>query len=380
MKRTASADDMVPLETRPSRLRSRVAQLFSDCGIQIGGSNPWDIQVSNEDFYSRVLGDGSLGLGESYMDGWWNTRDLDGFLYRLLAGGAREKVGAWRDVFAWVHASLFNLQRKARAFEVGKRHYDLGNELYEGMLDERMIYSCAYWEDASTLAGAQENKLDLVFRKLDLQPGQRVLDVGCGWGGALKYAAETCDVTGVGVTIAREQAEYARRSCAGLPITIRLQDYRDLPQRAEREPFDNIWSIGMFEHVGVRNYRRYMEVVRRCLKSGGRFLLHTIGGHRSTNHTDPWIHRYIFPNSMLPSQLQIVRAVEGLFTVVGWEAIGSHYDRTLLAWRANFESYWARIGARDERFRRMWNYYLSASAAAFRAKRIDVWQVLLAPL
>jgi cyclopropane-fatty-acyl-phospholipid synthase len=379
MKRTASAD-LVPLESQPSRLRNRVAQLFSECGIEIGGANPWDIQVSNEDFFSRVMADGSLGLGESYVDGWWNTRDLDGFVYRLLKGGAREKVGTWRDAFAWLHASLFNLQRKTRAFEVGEKHYDLGNELYEGMLDERMIYSCGYWEDASTLAEAQVDKLELVFRKLDLQPGQRVLDVGCGWGGALKYAAETYDVTGVGVTIAREQADYARRSCEGLPITIRLQDYRELPERAAKEPFDNIWSIGMFEHVGVRNYRGYMDVVRRCLKDGGRFLLHTIGGHRSTNHTDPWIHKYIFPNSMLPSQLQIVRAIEGLFTVVGWQAIGSHYERTLLAWRANFESYWARIGARDERFRRMWNYYLSASAAAFRAKRIDVWQVLLAPL
>ncbi len=379
MKRTASAD-LVPLESQPSRLRGRVAHLFADCGIQPGGSNPWDIQVLNEDFYSRILADGSLGLGESYMEGWWNTRDLDGFIYRLLKGGAREKVGTWRDVLAWLHAALFNLQRKARAFEVGKRHYDLGNELYEGMLDERMIYSCGYWEEADTLAEAQINKLELVFRKLGLEPGQRVLDVGCGWGGALKYAAEAYGVTGVGVTIAREQAEYARRSCEGLPVTIRLQDYRELPERAAKEPFDNIWSIGMFEHVGVRNYRGYMEVVRRCLKDGGRFLLHTIGGHRSTNHTDPWIHRYIFPNSMLPSQQQIVDAIDGLFTVVGWQSIGSHYDRTLLAWRANFEAYWARINGRDERFRRMWNYYLSASAAAFRAKRIDVWQALLAPL
>ncbi len=379
MKRTASAD-LVPLEPRPSRLRSRVVQLFADCGIEINGANPWDIQVSNEDFFSRVMADGSLGLGESYVDGWWEARDLDGFVYRLLAGGAREKVGTWRDVLAWLHAGLFNLQRKARAFEVGKRHYDLGNELYEGMLDERMIYSCAYWENARTLAEAQVNKLDLVFDKLELHPGQRVLDVGCGWGGALKFAAEKHGITGVGVTIAREQAEYARRNCAGLPITIRLQDYRELPERAAKEPFDHIWSIGMFEHVGVRNYRRYMEVVRRCLKDGGRFLLHTIGGHRSTNHTDPWINRYIFPNSMLPSQRQIVRGVEGLFTVIGWQSIGPHYDRTLIAWRANFEAYWARIGGRDERFRRMWNYYLSASAAAFRAKRIDVWQVLLAPL
>lgn len=378
MKRLLSAE-LAQLDANPGRIRQRVAQLFSGCGITIGGSNPWDIQVSNDDFYARLLADGSLGLGESYVDGWWDARDLDGFVYRLLAGGAEERVITWHDVFAWLNALAMNMQRKARAFEVGERHYDLGNALYEGMLDERMIYSCAYWENANTLAAAQEAKLGLVFGKLGLRPGQRVLDVGCGWGGALRYAAEKYGINGVGVTIARQQAAYAQRSCAGLPIEIRLQDYRDLGAGELHEPFDHIWSIGMFEHVGVRNYRTYMQVLRRCLQGNGRFLLHTIGGRRSTNHTDPWINKYIFPNSMLPSQQQIVRAIEGLFTIEGWQCIGPHYDRTLLAWRANFEAYWTRIGGRDERFRRMWNYYLSACAAAFRAKKIDVWQVLLAP-
>jgi len=374
MKRAASLE---PLQSglRRSRFRARLESLFARCGIEIDGPNAWDIRVHHEDFYSRVLANGSLGLGESYMDGWWDVRDLDGFLYRLLAARLDEEVKTWRDALAWLTASLINLQRRDRAFTVGEKHYDLGNDFYEGMLDARMMYSCGYWEHAHTLDEAQEAKLELTLDKLGLEPGQRVLDVGCGWGGALRYAVEKYGVIGVGVTVAREQAAYARARNEGMPIAIRLQDYRDM-----REKFDHVFSIGMFEHVGVRNYRRYMRVVRRCLHPGGRFLLHTIGKLKSSNHTDPWINKYIFPNSMIPSRAQIEAAIDGIFTIKGWQNIGGHYERTLLAWRANFERSWARMAARyDERFRRMWHYYLSACAAAFRAKKLEVWQVLLEP-
>ncbi len=357
------------------RFRRRIERLFAECGIDIDGPNAWDIQVHNEDFYARVLAKGSLGLGESYMDGWWDVRDLDGFVYRLLAARADERARSWRDALAWLGAALVNHQRGARVFEVARRHYDLGNEFYEAMLDRRMIYSCAYGDGAHTLDDAQEAKLALVLDKLAPRPAQRLLDVGCGWGGALKFAAERYGVTGVGVTIAREQAAYARESCRDLPVAIRLQDYREM-----REKFDHVFSIGMFEHVGVRNYRRYMKVVRRCLHPGGRFLLHTIGGFRSTNHTDAWIGKYIFPNSMIPSREQIERAIDGIFGILHWQSIGANYERTLLAWRSNLERSWSRLAGRyDERFRRMWHYYLSSCAAAFRARKLDVWQILLSP-
>jgi len=372
MKRAASLE---PLQLESGRFRARLERLFAGCGVQIDGPNAWDIQVHHGKFFARVLANGSLGLGESYMDGWWDVRDLDGFIYRLLAANLDEKVKTWRDVLAWLIASLVNLQRRTRAFEVGERHYDLGNEFYEAMLDRRMMYSCAYWDHAHDLDRAQEAKLALTLGKLGLEPGQRVLDVGCGWGGALRYAVEKYGVVGVGVTVAREQAAYARAASQGMPIAIRVQDYRDMHER-----FDHVFSIGMFEHVGVRNYRRYMQVVRRCLYPGGRFLLHTIGKRQASNHTDPWINRYIFPNSMIPSRGQIEHAISGIFTVSGWQDIGAHYERTLLAWRANFERSWARMAAKyDERFRRMWHYYLSASAAAFRARKLEVWQVLLEP-
>src|SRR6202167_3695049 len=360
----------------PLRSRQIVTRLLSECGVRINGDAPYDIKVSNDDFYSRALLNGSLGLGESYMDGWWDTPDLEGFMYRLLSARIEQRVWTWRTVAAACIASVFNLQKRARAFQIAERHYDIGNDLYERMLDRRMIYSCGYWESATTtLEKAQEAQLNLVFTKLGLKPGQRVLDIGCGWGGALKYAADRYGIEGVGITVSQEQAEYARNVCEGLPIAILLKDYREL-----YASFDRIYSIGMFEHVGVKNYRTYMETVRRCIQPDGRFLLHTIGSANPTNHSDPWIVKYIFPNSMLPSQLQIVEAMAGLFSIDGWQRIGTHYEPTLLAWRDNFERHWPELKAtRDERFFRMWRFYLSVSAASFRAGTNDVWQVLMSP-
>ena len=375
MKRAASIEQF-PTGFGSRGYRQRLERQFAECGIDIDGPNAWDIQVNNDDFYARVFADGALGFGESYMDGWWDVRDLAGCIYRLLAGRLDERSRSWRDALTWLSAALINRQRGSRAFEVAQRHYDLGNELYEAMLDRRMIYSCGFWESAHTLDEAQEAKLALTLDKLGLKPAQRLLDVGCGWGGALRFATERYGVTGVGVTIAKEQAAYARRICADLPVAIRLQDYRKM-----REKFDHAFSIGMFEHVGVHNYRRYMQVMRRCLHPGGRFLLDTIGGFKSTNHINPWIQKYIFPNSMIPSRAQIEHAIEGIFTVRGWQSIGANYERTLLAWRANFERSWSRIASHyDERFHRMWDFYLSGSAAAFRAQKLDVWQVLLEPV
>jgi cyclopropane-fatty-acyl-phospholipid synthase len=358
------------------RLREGVERLLADCDVQIDGNGPCDVRVYNDAIYARILSDGSLGLGESYMDRWWDVRDLEELIYRLLSARLDERVRTWREAVAYLAAKALNPQRRSRAFQIGERHYDIGNDLYECMLDKRMMYSCAYWESATTLEEAQKAKLELIFRKLDLQAGQRVLDVGCGWGGALQLAAQEFAIEGVGITVSREQANYARRLCTDLPISIQLQDYRDV-----QGLFDHIYSIGMFEHVGPKNYRTYMDTLRRCLRHEGRFLLHTIGANRFSRSNDPWIEKYIFPNSKLPTKEQINHAIAGLFRVVGWQAIGSHYVRTLRAWLANFESHWPLLKrTRDERFYRMWRFYLCASAASFRAGNNDVWQVLLDPI
>jgi len=363
----------------PALIRKRVLSLLDSAGIHPGGATPTDPRIVDERFYARVLSQGSLGLGESYMDGWWEVESLDGLLTRLIDARLDKRVPGWLSRVDDLRAWLLNLQTARRAREVGRRHYDIGNDLFHHMLGRRMVYSCGYWRDARDLDAAQEAKLDLVCRKLGLRPGMRVLDIGCGWGEALQFAAQRYGVSGVGVTISREQAEYARRLCDGLPIEIRLQDYREVD-----DSFDRIFSIGMFEHVGVRNYRSYFELARRCLvddpaTGGGLFLLHSIGSNRSVTHTDPWIGRYIFPNSMLPSAAQIARAVEGLFVVEDWHGFGVYYDRTLQAWRDNIEAAWDALPDYDERFRRMWRFYLCASMAVFRTRRAQLWQLVLSP-
>ena len=355
--------------------RKRVESLLDGTGVHIDGDLPSDMQVRDGRLYARAIAHGSLGLGEAYMDGWWEADNLDEFLYRLLRARIDEQIGNLEDTALYLRSTLLNLQRGRRAFEVGKAHYDLGNDLFRAMLGKRLVYSCAYWRNADNLDDAQLAKLELICRKLQLQPGMRVLDIGCGWGETLKYAAENYGVSGVGVTVSEEQAQFAVELCSGLPIEIRVQDYRDVTDR-----FDRVLSIGMFEHVGIKNYATYFQVARRCLEDEGLALLHCIGSNTSTNHADPWIAKYIFPNSMLPSAAQIGAACEGLFVIEDWQNFGADYDPTLMAWRRNFEQAWPRLRSHyDERFYRMWRFYLSASAAVFRARRNQLWQIVQSP-
>lgn len=358
-----------------NRHQRKVEQLLEGTDIRINGGRPWDVQVKDERFYRRVLTEGSLGLGESYMNGWWECPRIDEMITRILKAGLDRKVIARVLAFDLLGAFLINLQSRSRAWIVGKKHYDIGNDLYEHMLDKLLTYSCGYWKEARTLDEAQEAKLDLVARKLGLQAGMRVLDIGCGWGGAAKFMAERYNCEVLGVTVSQRQVEYARELCKGLPVEIRLQDYRELD-----EEFHRIFSIGMFEHVGVRNYRNYMKVVRNLLSEEGLFLLHTIGGNRSVRATDPWIHRYIFPNGMLPSVKQVATASEELFVMEDWHNFGDHYDTTLMHWYENFENAWPELGEKyGERFRRMWRFYLLSCAGGFRARKNELWQVVLSP-
>lgn len=254
------------------------AELLSRAGIEINGPAPSDLRIKNPHFFKRVLQEGSLGLGESYMDGWWDCERLDIFFHKVLRAGLENQLPHhFKDTLRIATARLFNLQSKKRSWIVGKEHYDLGNDLFSRMLDPYMQYSCAYWKDAHNLEDAQQAKLDLICRKLQLEPGMRVLDIGCGWGGLAYYMAKNYQVSVVGVTISAEQQKMAQQRCAGLDVTILLQDYRDL-----QESFDRIVSVGMFEHVGPKNYATYFDVVDRNLKPEGRFLLHTIGSKKPT--------------------------------------------------------------------------------------------------
>ena len=353
--------------------RRRVESLLDYADVTINGDRPWDLQVKHPDFFRRVLAQGSLGFGESYMDGWWDAESPDQLLTRLIRAELSSKIKSMVVIYDALRAKLFNRQNHRRAFVVGEKHYDIGNDLFEKMLDSRMIYSCGYWKEADNLDEAQTHKLELTCRKLRLEPGHKVLDIGCGWGGTARFMAESYGVEVVGITVSQAQAELARKKCAGFPIEILLKDYRDL-----EGSFDRVVSIGMFEHVGPKNYRTYFSKVAELLKDDGLFLLHTIGGNTPAVKTDPWIERYIFPNGVIPSAQQITAAYEGCFVLEDWHNFGPHYDKTLMAWQENFTKAWPELKeSYDERFQRMWNYYLTSCAASFRARDNQLWQIVL---
>lgn len=353
-------------------MKRAVQNILDISGVKIGGRSSYDIRVHNDEFYGRVLAQGSLGLGESYVDGWWDCDNIDGFFDRVLRAKLEEKITPGKIVVPWLKSKFLNLQNKKRALKVGEHHYDVGNELYREMLDDRMIYTCGYWDGVDNLNDAQESKLELVCKKVGLKPGMKVLDIGCGWGGFAKYAAEKHGANVVGVTISKEQVKLGREVCGGLPVDIRFQDYRDV-----EEKFDAVISLGMFEHVGYKNYRTYMEKAAECLKDDGLFLLHTIGAGDSHSGVDSWIEKYIFPNSMLPSVKHISDSVEGLFVLEDWHNFGVDYDKTLMAWHGNFENSWDKLkGDYDERFKRMWDYYLLSCAGMFRSRKNQLWQIV----
>ena len=357
-----------------NKAKNVTEDLLKGTDITLNGDAPYDPQVHDERLYGRILHKGSLGLGEAYMDGWWDCDQLDEFFTKLLSAELEKKVkGDFGIAFKIALTALTSMGRKSKAFEVGEAHYDAGNDLYRAMLDTRMAYTCGYWKEADNLADAQEAKLDLVCRKIGLTQGQKVLDVGSGWGSFTSYATEKYGVAATGLTVSKEQKLYSDQNYKDLPIETRLQDYRDIEGQ-----FDAVVSLGMFEHVGYKHYRTYMEVMHNTLKDNGLFLLHTIGCNTSVRGTDPWIDKYIFPNGMLPSIGQIGSSIEGLFVVEDWHNFGSDYDKTLMAWHNNFEARWPLLRQKyDERFYRMWRYYLLLCAATFRARKNQLWQIVL---
>lgn len=354
--------------------------MLEQADIVVNGCRPWDIQINDSRLFGRMTSSGEIGFGDAYMDGWWDCESIDECICRLIKVATSAEKRPWRTaVPGYLADRICNLQSVRRAFQVGERHYDIGNDLYQAMLDRRMIYSCGYWQaGANDLDQAQEDKLELVCRKTGLEPGMRILDIGCGWGGFCLYAAEKYDVECVGLTVSRQQATLARERARGFPVEILLQDYRSY-----RGQFDAVVSIGMFEHVGRRNYAVYMQMVRNCLKPDGLFLLHTIGGNETSIFGRNWLTKHIFPNGYIPSIRQIGDSVEKRFVVEDMQNFGPDYDPTLMHWFRNFEQAWPRLRGISptytERFFRMWKYYLLSCAGAFRARNQQTWQWVLSP-
>lgn len=354
-----------------------IIHLLAHAGITINGQEPWDVQVHNERVYDRILVGGSLAVGESYMDGWWDVEDMATFSSKILRAYVHGMVFDMRSFFYSLRAKMFHLRRQSYTREHIACHYNTGNDLYMRMLDKRMNYSCGYWRDAHTLDEAQEAKLDLICKKLNIKKGDKILDMGGGFGAFAKYAAEKYGARVVMVTIAKEQADLARELCKGLDVTVFLMDYREIP---ETEKFDHVVSICMLEHVGPHNHKAYMTKAYNMLKPDGLFLFQSIVGNKSVSYNDPWINKYIFPGGVVPSVEQIGRAVSGSFIIEDWENFGADYDKTLLAWFQNFDMYWEEMRQKyGDRFYRMWRYYLLMCAGSFRARKNQLVQVLLSP-
>lgn len=354
--------------------KEKIKELLGTAGVEVNGSQPWDMQVHNEKLYSRILAQGSLGLGEAYMDGWWDAEKLDEFFHKVLSIKVDKKVtpGIFLNV---VKAKLMNMQDKDKSKRVAQQHYDLGNEFYMNMLDKNyMQYTCAYWKNAKTLQQAQENKLKLSCEKLKLKKGEKVLELGCGFGGFAYYAAKNYKVSVDAYNISKQQIIYGRKLNSGLPINIIEADYREA-----KGVFDKVASIGLCEHVGPKNYSAFMKVAHDSLKDNGLFIIHTIGRNTSgpPGDTDPWITKYIFPGGHIPSIKQLSEAAEPYFVIEDIHNFGADYDRTLMAWYSNFDKNWHKFDDKGERFYRMWKYYLLACAGSFRARSIQLWQVVL---
>ncbi len=357
-----------------SKTNTAIIKAFSQASIEVNGANPWDIQVRDERFYKRMLSQGTLGIGEAYMDGWWDAKNVDQFVHKALLADLQKKI-EWTPGVIWstLRGVLLNAQSRTGSKKVAKEHYDLSAELYMSFLDPYNQYTCGYFKDTTDLNEAQEKKLKLICDKLQLKPSDKVLDIGCGWGGFSKYAARHYGCSVTGITISQEQFRFATDFTKDLPVKIQMLDYRDL-----NGSYDKILCCGMMEHVGYKNYRKLMQAAHRSLKDDGLFLLHTIGNNRSVKIIEPWMDKYIFPGAMLASITQIGRAIEGLFVMEDWHNFGSYYDATLMAWYENFKNNWPTIKHMyDERFYRMWSYYLLSCAGLFRARKAQLWQIVL---
>ena len=345
-------------------------KILAAAGIPLNGTEPWSIQVHNEKIWDRIISQRGLGFGESYMDGWWDCDAIDVMLTKLLEIDVLKLLKPSPMLALHVaRSNLVNQQTKKRAAANAKHHYNIGNDLYARMLDAEMVYSCGYWAKADSLGAAQEAKFDLICRKLDLKPGMRLLDIGSGWGGFLRYAVKNYGVHATGISPADNQIELAKEKSAGLEINFIQQDYRDLTGE-----FDRIVSIGMMEHVGPKNYKTFFSKCDELLAQGGRMLHHTIASNVTKQATDPFFERYIFPGGVLPSLAQISSAVEDVFTIEDVHNFGPYYDRTLMEWHKNINAKWHEIPQYDLRFQRMWNYYLLASAAGFRSGDLQLIQ------
>lgn len=368
-----------------TKSESAIRKMLEKAGIEIGGNKPWDIHIHDNRVYGKIIRYGSLGLGESYMDSWWDCPAVDQFIDKIIRANLHSEFHFnIETIKIFVDALIQNRQSIGRSKKVAKDHYDISPELYVAMLGENEIYTCGYWKgldrnNLENLQKAQDQKLDLIYKKLEAKPGMNVLDIGCGWGGTLRYGHEKYGIKGTGISISEEQINFANNVSKekSLPLSYKLLDYRHLAD-TYKNSFDRIVSVGMFEHVGKKNYDNYMKSAYEVLKPNGLFLLHHIGALDSSSSEDAWLDKYIFHGSVLPSLSDTIKASEPYFIVHDVQNFGIYYDTTLMAWCKNFEQAWKNNESLrnqyNERFYRMWRYYLLMCAGSFRARKNQLYQ------
>lgn len=356
--------------------QAELKDLLKLAGVRTDGRRPEDIIIHDERTAARIFAKGTLGVGESYMDGWWDCRKLDEMFTKIFSSQVESRVDKRNVLGLALQARLLNRQSNRRSYKNAQAHYDIGNDLYEPMLGKTMAYSCAYWAwGAKTLDQAQTDKYDLIAKKLQLKRGMKVLDVGCGWGGLAIHLAKKYGVEVVGITPAKEQIAYIKDHAKGLKVKAYATTWQDFESK---NAFDRIVSVGAMEHFGPKNYRALFRKLNSLIKDDGLFLLHTIGSNESSNGTDPWINKYIFPGGVLPSVKQIASASEGQFVMEDWHNMGANYDKTLMSWLKNFRGSYAHLdhAKYDARFKRMWEFYLQVFAAEFRVRNFQLWQIV----
>lgn len=363
--------------------KSALKDILGQVGVTVNGTKPYDIHVHNPELYKKMMVEPSIAAGEGYMKRWWDCEKLDELFFRICRYNLDEKIYyKWHMVLSFVMNKIMNFQTPLKSKEVAEKHYNLGNTFYSYMLGPSMAYTCAYWKNANNLDQAQFDKFDLVCRKIDLKPGERVLELGCGWGGLAKYMAEKYGCIVDAVNISTEQVNFAKESCKGLPVTIHLCDYRDSQvYNPQKKLYDKVVSVGLCEHIGHKNYKSFIKLARDNIKEEGLFLLHTIGKNFSNAYVDPWTEKYIFPNGILPTVKLLGEAFEGHFILEDFHNFGADYDKTLMAWHKNFNENWKKHLASkfDDTFFRLWNYYLLTNAGAFRSRSLQLWQMVLSP-
>ncbi len=356
-----------------------VRSRLEPAGIRFNESGELNIQVNNAQFYRRAALLGSLGFGESYADGQWECDHLDKVIARILLYSVNRSGLA--HIGIQLRSMLFNRQSVLRSKRVARQHYDVDTTIFELMLDPYLQYTCGYFANTDNLDQAQIDKMAMIIQKLCLKPGDSLLDIGCGWGGFARFAAENFGIKVSGLSISQSQLAYARTLCKGFDCEFKYGDYRHLHEIYPQK-FNAISIIGVTEHIGYKNFKNLYKVMRSRLQEGGLALQHSITRMKSTVHVEPFIDRYIFPGGMVPSVEQLAHSMAGEFVLEDVHNFGADYDQTLMAWDQNMKLAQAKIEAMPgfgQRFYRIWSYYLQSCAALFRVRQAQVMQYVLSP-